>query len=126
MSFQNPRKPRTHNIVALNVPGTKNRLSGLLAPTFGGLATLLMLLDFCCRVCCSNVLQTILIILAQLNTGFMFLIYASNVCLASTDSQYRGLCFPSAGSFMAWAALGLYFFGEFRRDVLKRAIRRGV
>lgn len=89
------------------------RLSGLLAPTFGGLATLLMLLDFCCNVCCSNILQTVLILFAQLNTAFMFLIYASNVCLASTDDDYRGLCFPSTGSFMAWAAFGLYFFGGF-------------
>lgn len=72
-----------------------------------------MLLDCLCKVCCNNVLQTVLIVLAQLNTAFMFMIYASNVCLASTDSNYKGLCFPSEGTYMAWAAFGLYFFGEF-------------
>ena len=82
-----------------------------------------MLLDCLCKVCCNNVLQTVLIVLAQLNTAFMFLIYASNVCLASTDSNYKGLCFPSEGTYMAWAAFGLYFFGEFFLPRLSR--RRG-
>mmetsp|Transcript_33531 Transcript_33531/g.60402 ORF Transcript_33531/g.60402 Transcript_33531/m.60402 type:complete len:341 (-) Transcript_33531:155-1177(-) len=92
------------------------RVCGLLAPLSGGLVVALMLLDCCCKVCCSKYMQTFLVVCCQLNQGFTFLIYASDACISRKgveSDKLLALCRMGDGSIFSFFAFMCYFIGGF-------------
>lgn len=93
------------------------RVCGLLAPLCGMLTIALMLLDCCCKVCCSKYMQTFLVICCQFNQGMTFLIFASTACLSrkgvGQSDQYVAFCRMGSGSVMSLIAFWCYFIGGF-------------
>ena len=67
-----------------------------------------MLLDCCCKVCCSNLIQTILLTGAEMSQGFTFLLFASNTC--ATNGLWLG-CTMGQGSHYSIIAFICYFLG---------------
>jgi len=56
-------------------------ICGILAPVLGTIVFLLMLLDCCCKVCCSNLIQTILLTGAEVRyIGFITLLSRYKEC----------------------------------------------
>eukprot|EP01082_Thalassiosira_pseudonana_P013321 g12537.t1 g12537 contig6:2115019-2116266(+) len=82
-----------------------SRVTGFLAPIFGFILLILMSADCCCKVCCSKLFQTFLVIWAQICQAMTFVIYASNACTRD--------CKIGDGSIVSWTAWFLYFIGGF-------------
>jgi len=93
------------------------RICGILAPLCGMLTIALMLLDCCCKVCCSKYMQTFLVICCQFNQAATFLIFASTACLSrkgvGQSDQFAAFCRMGSGSVMSLIAFWCYFIGGF-------------
>ncbi|KAL7539960.1 hypothetical protein ACHAXR_009758 [Thalassiosira sp. AJA248-18] len=92
---------------------------GILAPIFGGIVVLFMLLDCCCKVCCSKLWQSTVLSLAELSQAFTFLFLASDACIKRTDDGNLsdledlvwGGCKMGEGCIYSLVAFCCYFMG---------------
>jgi hypothetical protein len=60
-----------------------SRVTGFLAPIFGFILLILMSADCCCKVCCSKLFQTFLVIWAQICQAMTFVICEYLPCIVA-------------------------------------------
>lgn len=92
------------------------RYCAIIAPALAAVVILMIIVEFCCDICCWTLFRSVLLSFAEISQASTFVIYGSSACASDIFNEdfkhlMLGGCNFSQGSLFSAIALGLYFIG---------------